>query len=54
MKALPGILKYFLINLSAGIAMAKNEELNLKLNFLLTLYMRQYANYTVLVRKIGN
>jgi len=51
-KALPGILKHFLINMFAGTATAKNERLNLKLNFLLMLYTRQYANYAVLVRKI--
>ena len=54
MKVLPGILKHFLINLFAGTAMAKNEYLNLKVNFLLTLEARQYANYAVLVRKFEN
>ena len=52
--ALPGIPKHFLINLFAGTAVAKNEQLNLKVNFLLTLYTRQYANYAVLVRKTEN
>ena len=53
-KALNGILKHFMINLYAGTALPKNEQMNLKLHFLLTLYTRQYANYAVLVRKTEN
>ena len=49
---LPGILKYILINLFAHTVMENNEQLNLKLNFFLTLYMRQCVNYAVLVRQI--